>query len=66
MCNILLDMYAKCGKISNARSLFNGICNKDVVSWTSMIDAYGSHGHGLEALDLFRKMGVALLNIVNC
>ncbi|XP_015890187.3 pentatricopeptide repeat-containing protein At5g66500, mitochondrial [Ziziphus jujuba] len=57
LCNALLDMYAKCGKISDARSLFNGICNKDVVSWTSMINAYGSHGHGLEALDLFKKMG---------
>lgn len=56
MCNVLLDMYAKCGKISHARSLFNCICNKDVVSWTSMIDAYGSHGLGLEALDLFKKM----------
>lgn len=56
MCNVLLDMYAKCGKIVDARSLFNGICNKDVVSWTSMIDAYGSHGHGLEAFDLFKKM----------
>ncbi|XP_050128045.1 pentatricopeptide repeat-containing protein At5g66500, mitochondrial [Malus sylvestris] len=57
MCNVLLDMYAKCGKILNARSLFNGVRNKDVVSWTSMIDAYGSHGNGVEALDLFNKMG---------
>ncbi|KAF3439029.1 hypothetical protein FNV43_RR17304 [Rhamnella rubrinervis] len=56
MCNVLLDMYAKCGKISDARSLYNCICNKDVVSWTSMVDAYGSHGHGIEALGLFKKM----------
>ncbi|KAA8535538.1 hypothetical protein F0562_030544 [Nyssa sinensis] len=55
--NVLLDMYAKCGKIVNARILFDGIPQKDVVSWTSMIDAYGSHGHGLEALELFKKMG---------
>ncbi|XP_044492582.1 pentatricopeptide repeat-containing protein At5g66500, mitochondrial [Mangifera indica] len=57
LCNVLLDMYAKCGKISNAGTLFDRICQKDVVSWTSMIDAYGSHGHGLEALELFKKMG---------
>ncbi|KAL5754609.1 hypothetical protein ACOSP7_022829 [Xanthoceras sorbifolium] len=56
LCNVLLDMYAKCGKISNALSLFDGICHKDVVSWTSMIDAYGSHGRGAKALELFRKM----------
>lgn len=57
MCNVMLDMYAKCGKLLNARSLFDGVFQKDVVSWTSMIAAYGSHGHGLGALELFKKMG---------
>ncbi|XWS18321.1 hypothetical protein CRYUN_Cryun32bG0034100 [Craigia yunnanensis] len=58
LCNVILDMYAKCGKILNARSLFDGISYKCVVSWTSMIDAYGSHGYGLEALELFKLMEV--------
>ncbi|XVE51268.1 hypothetical protein DITRI_Ditri02bG0026400 [Diplodiscus trichospermus] len=58
LCNVILDMYAKCGKILNARSLFDGISHKSVVSWTSMIDAYGNHGHGLEALELFKLMEV--------
>lgn len=57
LCNVLLDMYAKCGKISNARLLFDAMYQKDVISWTSMIDAYGSHGYGLKALELFKKMG---------
>ncbi|KAK1373488.1 Pentatricopeptide repeat-containing protein [Heracleum sosnowskyi] len=57
LCNVMLDMYAKCGKISSGRLVFEGIPRKDVVSWTSMIDAYGSHGHGLEAFMLFKKMG---------
>ncbi|KAK8580695.1 hypothetical protein V6N12_070951 [Hibiscus sabdariffa] len=56
LCNALLDMYAKCGKILYARSLFDGISKKCVVSWTSMIDAYGSHGNGVEALELFKLM----------
>ena len=47
----LQDMYAKCGNILNARSLFDGISYKCVISWTSMIDdAYGSHGYELKAL----------------
>ncbi|MBA0865305.1 hypothetical protein Goshw_011001 [Gossypium schwendimanii] len=58
LCNGILDMYAKCGKILYARSLFDGISNKCVVSWTSMIDAYGSHGYGIEALELFKLMEV--------
>ncbi|XP_050878139.1 pentatricopeptide repeat-containing protein At5g66500, mitochondrial [Lathyrus oleraceus] len=31
LCNVLLDMYAKCGKISLARSVFDGIRRKDLV-----------------------------------
>uniref|UniRef100_A0A7C9DB36 Uncharacterized protein n=1 Tax=Opuntia streptacantha TaxID=393608 RepID=A0A7C9DB36_OPUST len=54
--NALLDMYAKCGKINQAHAVFDGIPHKDVVSWTSMIAAYGSHGRGHEAIDLFTKM----------
>ncbi|KAL7248130.1 hypothetical protein ACSBR2_002939 [Camellia fascicularis] len=57
LCNILLDMYAKCGKILNARLVFDQMPQSDVVSWTSMIDTYGSHGHGCESLELFKKMG---------
>ncbi|XP_020540927.1 pentatricopeptide repeat-containing protein At5g66500, mitochondrial [Jatropha curcas] len=57
LCNKLVDMYAKCGKILTARSLFDRIRDKDVVSWTSIIDAYGRHGHGQEGLELFKKMG---------
>ncbi|KAI4327631.1 hypothetical protein L6164_020068 [Bauhinia variegata] len=56
LCNVLLDMYAKCGKLLLARLLFDRIYHKDVISWTSMIDAYGSHGHGHEAVELFEKM----------
>ncbi|CAJ2658104.1 unnamed protein product [Trifolium pratense] len=56
LCNVLLDMYAKCGKILLARSVFDGICRKDVISWTCMIDAYGRNGCGHEAVKLFQKM----------
>ncbi|XP_043698896.1 pentatricopeptide repeat-containing protein At5g66500, mitochondrial-like [Telopea speciosissima] len=56
LCNALLDMYAKCGKISVSRALFDRIPYKSVVSWTSIIDAYGSNGHGVEAFELFKEM----------
>ncbi|KAK8585296.1 hypothetical protein V6N13_139229 [Hibiscus sabdariffa] len=52
----LNDIKDHCGKILYARSLFDGISKKCVVSWTSMIDAYGSHGYGIEALELFKLM----------
>ncbi|OMO49680.1 hypothetical protein COLO4_38453 [Corchorus olitorius] len=58
LCNVILDMYAKCGKIMNARSVFDLILEKCVVSWTSMIDGYGSQGYGLEAVELLERMEV--------
>ncbi|KAI4381170.1 hypothetical protein MLD38_007273 [Melastoma candidum] len=55
--NALLDMYAKCGDINAAKIMFDRISKKDVFTWTTMIDAYGIHGCGLEAFELFHKMG---------
>ncbi|GLU18882.1 hypothetical protein SLE2022_351590 [Rubroshorea leprosula] len=52
----LLDMYAKCGTVDKAVSIFDKLPERDLVSWTSMITAYGSHGQALEALKLFGQM----------
>ena len=52
----LIDMYAKCGSIVEARQLFDLMTDKNVVTWNAMISAYGLHGHGNEALKLFNEM----------
>ncbi|XVE73053.1 hypothetical protein DITRI_Ditri11bG0087200 [Diplodiscus trichospermus] len=52
----LVDMYSRCGMVKNAYKVFNCIQNKGLVLWTSMINAYGMHGHGKAAIDLFNKM----------
>ncbi|CAK8569969.1 unnamed protein product [Lathyrus sativus] len=52
----LLDMYAKCGAVDEAFGVFKCLPERDLVSWTSMITAYGSHGRVSEALELFAKM----------
>ncbi|KAI9114684.1 hypothetical protein K1719_014382 [Acacia pycnantha] len=52
----LLDMYAKCGAVDEAFSVFKCLPKRDLVSWTSMISAYGSHGCVFEALELFAEM----------
>ncbi|PWA89655.1 pentatricopeptide repeat-containing protein [Artemisia annua] len=54
--NSLVDMYASCGSLKNAVSVFNCIEVKDIVLWTSMINAYGMHGLGKEAVSLFNRM----------
>eukprot|EP01018_Ginkgo_biloba_P012858 Gb_31162 [translate_table: standard] len=54
--NTLVNMYAKCGSLVDARSVFNNMCNRDVFSWTVMIAAYSRHGLAEEALALFHQM----------
>lgn len=38
--NTLLRMYSGCGAIGFARQVFDGMCERDVVSWSSMIAGY--------------------------
>ncbi|KAL0738728.1 hypothetical protein Bca4012_014938 [Brassica carinata] len=52
----LLDMYSKCGDVKEASRIFKSMPKKDVVSWTVMISAYGSHGQPREALHHFDEM----------
>lgn len=52
----LIDMYSKCGRIMDARRVFDGMVERNVVSWTSMIDGYGKNGIPQEALRLFSEM----------
>lgn len=68
----LVDMYAKCGSIVEARQLFNLMTEKNVVTWNAMISGYGLHGDGHEALKLFNEMletgippsGVSFLSVL--
>ncbi|CAA6665130.1 unnamed protein product [Spirodela intermedia] len=57
--NALIDTYAKCGEILDARKVFDGMPHRDVVCWNSMISKYAQHGHAEEALAVFREMVAA-------
>ncbi|VFQ76485.1 unnamed protein product [Cuscuta campestris] len=52
----LLNMYAKCGDLSTAKTLFHGMRKKDVATWTSMILGLAFHGQAEEALRIFASM----------
>lgn len=54
--NALIDMYAKCGSINDAREIFNAMPERTVVSWTTMIAGCALNGELKEALDLFFSM----------
>jgi pentatricopeptide repeat protein len=52
----LIDMYAKCGCVDEARAVFEGSAVRDAVVWNSVIAACGQNGRPTEALTLCRDM----------
>ncbi|KAH8935595.1 hypothetical protein BDL97_17G036900 [Sphagnum fallax] len=52
----LVDMYAKCGSMEDAWSVFNKMPLRDAVTWTAMIMGHVNCGQGQKALDLFHQM----------
>lgn len=54
--NALVALYAKCGQIGPARVVFDGVCDRTVVSWTSIISGYAQNGEPMEALRIFSQM----------
>ncbi|KAL5731019.1 hypothetical protein ACHQM5_003784 [Ranunculus cassubicifolius] len=52
----LVDMYSKSGNLTYAKTVFDRMMERNVVSITSMITGYATHGLGFQALDLFQKM----------
>ncbi|XP_027072964.2 putative pentatricopeptide repeat-containing protein At3g08820 [Coffea arabica] len=52
----LVDMYSKLGSMEMARAVFDEMPEKDIVSWSSMIQGYAANGLPRDALDLFYQM----------
>ncbi|THU72523.1 hypothetical protein C4D60_Mb04t13040 [Musa balbisiana] len=54
--NSLIHMYCSCGQVDQAAKVFDGMANRDVVSWTSMIGGAVEVNRPLYALRLFDSM----------
>ena len=55
--NALIDTYSRCGNLVMARLVFQSMpVERCIVSWTSMIAGLAMHGHGKDAIQLFREM----------
>ncbi|GAV71167.1 PPR domain-containing protein/PPR_2 domain-containing protein/PPR_3 domain-containing protein/DYW_deaminase domain-containing protein [Cephalotus follicularis] len=52
----LTAMYAKCGQVMVARSLFDQMKIPNVMLWNAMISGYAKYGYADEAVELFREM----------
>ncbi|KAK7305258.1 hypothetical protein VNO77_43160 [Canavalia gladiata] len=56
VCNTLIDMYVKCGCLEEGCSVFYSMPERTVVSWSSLIAGFATHGHGEKALELYGEM----------
>ncbi|KAK4261915.1 hypothetical protein QN277_004850 [Acacia crassicarpa] len=54
--NSLIHMYASCGNIVCARKAFDGMEEKNQVSWNSMLDGYAKCGQMVMAQEVFDSM----------
>ncbi|XP_057964678.1 pentatricopeptide repeat-containing protein At3g16610-like [Malania oleifera] len=52
----LIDMFAKCGSLIEARKVFDEMPIRDLASWSAMICGAVQSGQWVEALCLFRRM----------
>ncbi|XP_010277183.1 PREDICTED: pentatricopeptide repeat-containing protein At3g53360, mitochondrial [Nelumbo nucifera] len=54
--NHILSMYGRCGSLKDARKVFDGMPERNEVSWTSMIAGYSQNSWGEDAIELYFKM----------
>lgn len=52
----LVDMYAKCGCIGDAKECFNQFSELDIVLWTAMVTGHVQNGEFEQALMLYARM----------
>ncbi|KAI6677587.1 hypothetical protein NL676_038383 [Syzygium grande] len=52
----VVDAYAKCGEMSDARRAFDGMRVKDVLAWTTLVSGYAKWGDMEAAMGIFDQM----------
>ncbi|CAF2149074.1 unnamed protein product [Rotaria magnacalcarata] len=60
--NSLIDMWGKCGSVEKAKNIFNLVVDRDTITYTAMINAFGLNGMGTRAVELYREMPNNLRN----
>ncbi|XP_015578410.2 pentatricopeptide repeat-containing protein At3g58590 [Ricinus communis] len=56
VCNVLLDMYGKCGCLRSSVKIFNSMRDRNLITWTALISALGINSCAHEALERFKDM----------
>uniref|UniRef100_A0A166C0Z4 DYW domain-containing protein n=1 Tax=Daucus carota subsp. sativus TaxID=79200 RepID=A0A166C0Z4_DAUCS len=54
--NAIADAYSKCGSIEDVRKIFDRMEDRDIVSWTTLVNAYSQCSEWRESLAIFLQM----------
>ncbi|CAF1352240.1 unnamed protein product [Adineta ricciae] len=61
----LISMWGKNSSIGKSKEIFESLSDPGVVAYSSIINAYGLNGMGVEAVELYRKIPVAMRDEVS-
>ncbi|KAJ0020812.1 hypothetical protein Pint_31757 [Pistacia integerrima] len=54
--NALINMYSKCGDLVSAYKVFDGMPERNEISWSAMMAGFGMHGKCDKVFELFDRM----------
>lgn len=54
--NTIIQMYAQCASLLDARKLFDDMQQGDANTWTAMLIGYAKHGAPVETLEIYQRM----------
>ncbi|XP_010530466.1 PREDICTED: pentatricopeptide repeat-containing protein At4g21065-like [Tarenaya hassleriana] len=52
----LIDMYSRCGSVDESIKVFDEMSQRNIATWTALINGLAVHGRGKEALKVFYEM----------
>ncbi|XP_042489275.1 pentatricopeptide repeat-containing protein At3g09040, mitochondrial [Macadamia integrifolia] len=52
----LINMYAKCQTMEDARKVFDSVIERNIVLWNAMLGGYANNGYPCQVFDLFSDM----------
>ncbi|XP_077233190.1 pentatricopeptide repeat-containing protein At4g32450, mitochondrial-like [Tasmannia lanceolata] len=64
--NKIVEMYSKCGSMSDAYQLFEKMPERNLTSWDTMITGLANNGLGEDAIDLFSRFKQAGMKPDGC
>ena len=73
MGSTLMDMYAKCADLEDAKTVFQALSKRDMIAWGAMIAGYTFNGKHWQAIQQYKEMvqeglkpnGIILLSVLS-